>query len=231
MARDVARLAVPVWCPGCGARDVLWCEECAAQWWEEPLRSESSARRLHIGSRLPLPVWAIAELEGPAHGMVGAWKDGDRRDLDSFFADAMTRAALAIAPDLASAGDSWAVVPIPSRKRSVARRGADLPRLLAHGAAEGLRRAGLHTTVMAVLDAPRAEQRGANVRARWLQASRLSVKKSAQTAALPALMVDDVMTTGASLASAARALEVTFLTPCAALCLAAAPGGGAKSGP
>lgn len=229
IAGDLARLVVPVWCPGCGARDVLWCDECAALWWQEPLRSESSARRLSVEGKTPLPVWAIAELDGPAHGMVVAWKDGSRRDLDRFFARAMHDAALSISPELAAAGSQWAVVPVPARKASTARRGANLPALLAEAAAQGLAAGGIVAHVEDVLAPPKAEQRGANVRSRWLQASRIRARHGASGSALPALLVDDVMTTGASLAAAARAIEVTFLTPGAGLCLAVAPGAGGKA--
>ncbi len=45
------------------------------------------------------------------------------------------------------------------------------------------------------------------------------------------LLVDDVMTTGATLAAAIRSLDVTFLTVGAVLCLAAAPPpGGSRHG-
>jgi len=41
--------------------------------------------------------------------------------------------------------------------------------------------------------------------------------------------VDDVVTTGATIAAAARALEVTFLTVGAGFCLASAPASGARA--
>ena len=232
-ARDIARLIVPVSCPGCGAHDVRWCDDCAAAWWEPPLRSESLAPRLDIEDRPALPVWAIAELVGSSHSMVVAWKDGGRRDLDRFFADAAKRAAVHIAPALdqgRSAGGrpSIAVVPVPARAASTRRRGIDLPLLLATAAADGLCAAGVDAVVRPVLSIGRGEQRGASARQRWRQASSLRVSRASGPPAT-ALLVDDVMTTGATLAAAVRSLDVTFLTVGAGLCLAAAPPSGART--
>lgn len=230
-ARDIARLVVPVNCPGCGAHDVRWCEDCEAAWWDTPLRSESSAPRLQIDGIAPLPVWAIAELTGPSHAMVVAWKDGGRRDLDRLFADAVERAAATIAPALGVGGQGAsgpvAVVPVPARAASTRARGIDLPGLLAHAAVAGLASAGVLSSVRPVLTIGRGEQRGASARQRWRQAGAMRVIRTDGPPA-HALLVDDVMTTGATIAAAVRALEVTFLTVAAGLCVAAAPPSGAR---
>lgn len=231
-ARDLARLVVPVNCPGCGAHDVRWCEECEAAWWEAPLRSESSAPRLDTDGRAPLPVWAIAELAGPSHAMVVAWKDGARRDLDRLFADAMERAAVAIAPALEGGGvresrTAVAVVPVPARSASTRARGIDLPRLLANAAAAGLNSAGVSADVRPILSIGRGEQRGASARQRWRQSGSMRANGISAPPAI-ALLVDDVITTGATFAAAVRALDVTFLTVGGGLCVASAPPFGAR---
>lgn len=228
--RDLARLAVPVQCAGCGARDVRLCEGCAAPWWEEPLRSESSAPRLAIAGAAALPVWAVASLDGPTHAAVTAWKDGGRRDLDRFFADAAARAAACVAPALGGLGPV-AVVPVPSRRASIAKRGANLPLLLASASARALRDAGVDARVRPVLAIGRGEQRGSSARERLRQASSVRARPGTpvgEAAGGAALLVDDVLTTGATLAAASRAVQVRFLTACAALCLAATPGAGTR---
>jgi len=80
---------------------------------------------------------------------------------------------------------------------------------------------------MAALTVGSGEQRGASARERWRQASSMRAV-SHGGASGRALLVDDVVTTGATIAAAARALEVTFLTVSAGFCLASAPAFGAR---
>jgi len=225
-ATDLSRLFVPVSCPGCGQRDVRWCDECEAPWWAGPLRSESGAPRLAIAGAATMPVWALADLTGSSHAMMSAWKDGGRRDLDAFFAAAMRRQVNAIAPALDGLGP-LAVVPVPSRPASVRRRGVDLPLLLARAVVEGLHEHHREAVLAPVLRIGRGEQRGASARQRWRQASALRMREYTGFQALrdceAVVLVDDVLTTGATMAAATRALGVRFLTVCAGLCLAAAP--------
>ncbi len=224
-SRDVARAVVPVQCPGCGLRDVRWCEECEAPWWESPVRSESAAPRLDVPGQPALPLWAIASLAGANHGMVSAWKDAGRRDLDAFFARAARRGARDIASAL---GPEIVVVPVPARRRSTRRRGIDLPLLLAKSTAAGLCDEGVDARVTAALTIGSGEQRGASARERWRQASSVRAVSHAGVSGR-VLLVDDVVTTGATIAAAARALEVTFLTVGAGFCLASAPASGARA--
>jgi predicted amidophosphoribosyltransferase len=206
-------------------RDVRWCDECEAPWWEPPLRSESAAPRLDIPGQPPLPVWAIATLAGTNHAMVSAWKDAGRRDLDAFFASTARRSVRDIAD---AVGSPISVVPVPARRRSTRRRGIDLPLLLAHATAAGLRDAGVEAMVVQALTIGTGEQRGASARERWRQAS--SVRAVSQGRGQGrALLVDDVVTTGATIAAATSALQVTFLTVAAGFCLASAPASGARA--
>lgn len=204
--RDLARAVVPAECPGCGELDVRLCGHCAAPWWEEPVRVEACAPRLDIAGRAGLPVWAIAAHGGAVAGVVGAWKDGARRDLDAWMRAAMTRAAGAVGRELRGAqAGRVAVVPAPSRPASTRRRGVDLPRELARGAARGLTEAGVLADVHPVLSIGAGESRGSSARGRWRDASRSVACTAAPR--LPVLIIDDVLTTGATLASCAAALE------------------------
>ncbi|WP_062302750.1 ComF family protein [Demequina subtropica] len=222
----LARLVVPVECPGCRAPDVRWCEACEAPWWEPPLRCESGAPRLSAVEP-PLAVWSIAPLDGAAHGAIAAWKDSGRRDLVALLAPAMERAAHALAPALGAAIPAVAVVPCPARAAHTRRRGVDVPTVLARAAAAGLARGGLTAGVRPALVPARGSSRGAGDRGRWRagppRATRAAWRDPRPVAAL---LVDDVLTTGATLARAMQALEGSPLVPIGALVLASAEGPG-----
>jgi predicted amidophosphoribosyltransferase len=221
-ARDAARAVVPVACPGCGALDVKWCDECEALWWEPPYRAESSAGRLDVLDRASLPVWAIAPLTGAAHGMVAAWKDGGRRDMDCLMEEAVARAAVAIAGALEGVPGPVAVVPAPARAASTRRRGVDLPRSLAEASARVLAEVGVTAVCTPVLSIGGTSSRTQSARERWRGASTSIAVNTPPERALPALLVDDVLTTGATLAGCARAWEDAGGTVLAGLVLAVA---------
>lgn len=214
LARDAARLIVPVACAGCGLEDVPLCEACSAPWWDEPFRAEEGAGRLAVVGRMALPVWAIAELDGPPHRAIGVWKDGRRRDLDAWFAAAASRAAAHVRPQLTLAA-GLTVVPVPSKPRSARRRGVAISALLGHSVGRAL-----CCPVADVLATNARGSKGRSTVGRW---SAAGVRVRRPLGARPVLLIDDVMTTGATLARAADALEEAGSPVVGALVLAATP--------
>ncbi|PWI17880.1 ComF family protein [Streptomyces sp. Act143] len=107
------------------------------------------------------------------------------------------------------------LVPVPSSRTAVAARGHDPARRIALAAAAELRRGGVPARVLAVLRQRRgvADQAGLNSRERLDNlAGALSVVPGGGRLLLEGavVLVDDVMTTGASLAEAARAVRAAM---------------------
>ncbi|MER7377700.1 ComF family protein [Streptomyces lanatus] len=111
------------------------------------------------------------------------------------------------------AGAPVLLVPVPSARGAVRARGHDPARRIALAAAGELRRAGTPARVLAVLRQGRAvaDQSGLNSRQRQDNlAGALTVAPGGGRLLAgggPVVLVDDLMTTGASLAEAARALR------------------------
>ncbi|WP_331279941.1 ComF family protein [Streptomyces sp. e14] len=104
------------------------------------------------------------------------------------------------------------LVPVPSARRAVRARGHDPARRIALAAAAGLRRTGTPARVPAVLRQRRAvaDQSGLDSRQRLANlAGALEVAPGGVRLlrAGPVVLVDDLMTTGASLTEAARAVR------------------------
>lgn len=116
------------------------------------------------------------------------------------------------------AGAPVLLVPVPSARGAVRARGHDPARRIALAAASELRRAGMPARVLAVLRQGRAvaDQSGLNSRQRLDNlAGALTVAPGGGRLIVnggPVVLVDDLMTTGASLAEAARALRAAMAT-------------------
>ncbi len=241
--RELARLVVPVVCAGCGVPDELCCPRCAALLDGAPRRVETAAPRLdRLDGVPPLPVWALVDYTGAVRHLVVAWKDRGRLDLDRLLAGRLRRAAATVASSVGSVAASSGtvtgrvpgrpppvlVVPAPSTAAARRVRGREPVRVLAQAVARGLTDAGVPAVVAPVLRRRgRARDQvglGSRARGRNLAAS-VAVRSRAleRTPRGVCLLVDDVLTTGATVAAAERALDAAGAEVVGALVVAATP--------
>ncbi|WP_432120592.1 ComF family protein [Streptomyces sp. S1] len=212
--REIAGLVLPVACGGCGRPRTELCPECA-----EALTGPGPRRVRPEPEPAGLPaVHAAAPYADAVREVLLAHKERGALALAGPLGGALAGAVEAAAGAVAGSGDgSLLLVPVPSSRRSVRARGHDPTRRIALAAAGRLRRAGRDVRVAPVLRQRRyvADQAGLGARGRLANLSgALEVVPGGARllAAGTVVLVDDLMTTGASLAEAARALGAVQLS-------------------
>lgn len=228
----LADLLLPLDCAGCGVADQKLCADCRSALLA-PARPVPAARGAPLAG---LPVLSCAVYDEVVSRIVHAWKDDGRRDLTGPLATALAAAVdAAVEAAVGSPGlpsdRPLRLVPVPSSRSAVRRRGEDVGHRLARAAAElmsaepvsadlmsGRGRAGPPVRAVPLLHQVRAvaDQAGLGVddRARNLTGA-LAVRRRALPAGTHGavlVVVDDVMTTGASAAEAVRALRSAGLS-------------------
>ncbi|MCD9145853.1 ComF family protein [Streptomyces albireticuli] len=223
--QEITGLVLPVDCAGCGRWRSPLCEVC-----REALEGHAArpVRPDPVPAGLP-PVHAAAVYGGRVRAVLLAHKErgalGLARPLGSALAGAVRSVTRAVRAESAAPGGAPAdpvpgarlygpllLVPVPSARRAVAARGHDPARRIALAAARALRRSGTDARVAPLLRQRRAvaDQSGLDARQRLANvAGALEVVPGGERwlrAQGPVVPVDDLMTTGASLAEASRAL-------------------------
>lgn len=209
VVRAGADLVLPVTCGGCEAPGTSWCARCATRLADAPV---SLQPRIPVGA----PVWALGRHRGPYRRSVISLKERGRRDLANPLGAALAGALVQLARwgELPDAG-RLRLIPAPTRRLAARRRGGDPVTAIAASAARHLGprvsvcpllviRAGGRDS--AGLD---ARQRSANLRDRVLLRRDASSRPSASARVVPSavtVLVDDVLTTGATAAESVRVL-------------------------
>jgi predicted amidophosphoribosyltransferase len=212
---SVGALALPTSCAACGTPDDTVCRGC----------TEAIAAGLWPGPRAVTPTpcpegmpvaFAAGPYEGPLARLVTAYKDDGRRDVRPVLAPVLSTAldlALRSQPEhrraLARHTRPVLVIPVPTSRAARRRRG-DAPLLdLARAAATGFAGHELWCADALRLRRRVADQAGLTARERRLNLEHAIEPRPRWVDSLsgaPCVLVDDVLTTGATLVEARRAL-------------------------
>jgi predicted amidophosphoribosyltransferase len=213
MFADLIDLLVPQECVHCAQPGRTLCAQCM---------QELSGRGCRVDPNLAPkglpPAFSLSEYSGVARSAVLAHKERGVRALTRPLGWALARAVAA-----AGAGHgSVTLVPIPSSRQSRAARGEDTVRLLARRAARDLIAVGVRADVQPVLQQVRArmDQSGLGQAARTINLLNAFVARPLGSSGA-VILVDDVITTGATLAEGTRALREIGVRPVAVATVAA----------
>lgn len=217
-------LVLPAECAGCGAgAPAGLCPDCAAVLWHRP----APTRPTPAPAGLP-PCLALGDYDGPLRELILAYKERGRRDLVAPLGDALAAVVLVAAGVRAT----LTLVPVPDTPAAARARHGDHMLRLARRAARWLRHRGVSALVCSPLRAlPRTDSVHLDRADRARSARDAFVPRQGRVAALQELvagepaarvvLLDDVLTTGATLAAVADRLDRCGVPVAAAVTLAA----------
>lgn len=210
---DLVELAVPRTCGGCGFPRVRWCARC-----ERALHDVPALIRTTIDAGTP--VWTLGRYDGPRRRAVLQLKERGRGDLAVPLGRGLAHAVLRLRA-WGEVDGPLVLVPAPTTAWAARRRGGDVVTAVCRAAA---RTAGpvcpiAVSPVLRSVGAAESVGLGAAARA-------ANVRGTVRVRGLPeagtVVLVDDVVTTGATLAESVIALARRGVTVAAAVALAAA---------
>lgn len=226
---DVVALGAPPACAGCGRPGPAVCTPCGAQLMATP--------RPHRPTPTPpgwVPTHVVSDYSGAVRTVLAAWKERARRDVAAHLARALAVALASSASELAPAdrgvpASPVTVVPIPASAAARRRRGEDawervVRRAVDEAPVDGLRFARSLRHVRQPRDQAglSAAERRSNLR---------GALECVDMPPGPVIVADDIVTTGATLAEAARALRAAGVPDVRAAAIAATSRAAGQRGP
>lgn len=209
----VLDLVLPLHCGGCGAPATRWCPACARELFLRADDPRLVTPRLDPG----VPVFTLGRYTGARRSAIVAVKEHGRADLLAPLAGAV-RQGISRLFQWGLLETPLTVVPAPTRAWAARRRGGDPVRRMAQAAVAGrpdvavvpaLRSRGLTRDSVGLSRADRQRNIAGRVRL-------------GRQVTGPALVIDDVITTGATAAESVRVLRAAGASVLAVLTLAAA---------
>lgn len=190
-------------CAGCARPGLGLCPECERALRGRPTTAWPDPTPTALVDPEPLVPVAAGDYDGPLRSCLLQFKENHRIGLLDPLARTLVAAVEGAAPD-----DRLVLVPMPSRGSVVRDRGYDAVRLLAVRAARRLRRRGRDVRVACALRhrSTVRDQAGLSSRQR-LQNLTGALSARPTPGGRSVVLVDDVITTGASMAEAARVLR------------------------
>ena len=207
-------LVLPLECGGCGAPSTRWCDACAQDLLVRPGEPHLIAPRVHPG----VPVFSLGRYAGPRRGAIVAVKEHGRTDLIRPLGAALN-AGMAQLLAWGVLAAPLTVVPAPTRRLAARRRGGDPVTRMALAAAtadptttvaRALRMTALVRDSVGLSSAARQRNVAGRVRVRMPRAGFVG----------EVLVVDDIVTTGATAAESVRILQTSGAAVVAVLALA-----------